>query len=126
MTSNDPKDIEAAKDARPYDFKYSEAEAVIWLVNGNDAASSSSITTADSLTEKFVRQGGDCRSTRLNQMRVRRDLLMQKLDDPKVVEAPLLQERIYAEVGIVDSEINALTGGERNEFCSRLGSDYIP
>jgi hypothetical protein len=126
ITSNNPDDLRTAKDIRPWDYKYSEAEAVLWMIKGNNAATNSSITTADSLAARMVEEGGDCRTARLNQLRVRRKLLLDKLDDPLVTKDAALQGKIYTAIGEVDNEIQALTGGQANNFCERLGKDIIP
>jgi hypothetical protein len=126
ITLNDPEDIKKAQELRPDDVTYVEAEAVIWLVSGNDAASRTSTTAADEITIQFVEKGGDCRSARLNQLQIRRKLLVEKLDDPLVKNSPNLEDKIYTEIGQVDDEIQKLTSGQPSLFCARFGADTVP
>jgi hypothetical protein len=125
LDSNNPNEIAKAKELRPDDVTYVEAEVAIWMTSGNNAAVRTAINESDLITANFVSQGGNCRSARLNQLRTRQEMLVRQLDDPVVEKDLVVQDNIYHMLGEVDTEIQSILGESENLFCARLGADVI-
>ena len=123
LRNNNVAEIEKAQELRPEDFTYHEAEAAIWAVEGNSAAVQSSFTESDKIAGYSIKQGGNCRTTRLSQLRTRRDMLVTQVDDiDNDLDSPTHDEMINL-VDQVDAEINALVAGAPNDFCASLGEE---
>jgi hypothetical protein len=125
LDSNNPNEIEKAKNLRPDDITYVEAEVAIWMTSGNNAAVRTSINESDRITANFVSQGGNCRAARLNQLRTRQEMLVRQLDDPTVENDIVVKDNINQMLGDVDSEIQSILGEADNLFCAQLGADII-
>ena len=123
LGSNNPNEIEKAQNLRPDDVTYVEAEVAIWMTSGNNAAVRTAINESDLITANFVSQGGDCRAARLNQLRVRQEMLVRQLDDPTVENDLVVKDNINQMLGEIDTEINAILGEAPNLFCAQLGAD---
>jgi len=123
LNTNSVSEIEKAQELRPDDITYVEAEVAIWMTTGNNAAVRTSINESDLMTANFVDQGGDCRSARMNQLRIRQEMLVKQLDDPVVENDLVVQDNIYQMLGDIDHEINGLLGEADNLFCAQLGAD---
>ena len=127
LRNNNVAEIEKAQELRPEDFTYHEAEAAIWAVEGNGAAVQSSFTESDKIAGYSIKQAGKqngiCRTTRLSQLRTRRDMLVTQVDDvDNVRDSPTHDEMINL-IDQVDAEINALVAGAPNDFCVSLGEE---
>ena len=94
LDTNDTNDIKKARNLRPDDVTYVEAEVAIWMASGNNAAAMTAINESDLITANFVSQGGDCRSSRLNQLRVRREMLVGQLVVPSVKKDLAINDEI--------------------------------
>lgn len=123
LGSNNPNEIEKAQNLRPDDVTYVEAEVAIWMTSGNNAAVQTAINDSDRITANFVAQGGNCRATRLNQLRTRQEMLVKQLDDPTVENDIFVKDNINQMLGDVDTEIQSILGEAENSFCARLGAD---
>lgn len=114
-------EIEKAQELRPDDITYQEAEVAIWMVNGNDAAVQSAISDSDKIVLDFIKQGGDCQSAILNQLRTRREMLIRQLDNLSIANDIVIKDNINQMIGEVDDEINRILSGEKIGFCEDLG-----
>lgn len=120
---NDVKEIQKAQQLRPDDVTYHEAEAVVWIIEGNNASVRNATSNSDAIIEDAVYHGGDCRSARLNQLRIRRNLLAEKVNDPRTQDDQTALANLTAAIEEIDIEISALLNGQPNNFCTYLNAD---
>lgn len=123
FTFNDVEEIRKAQQLRPKDYTYHEAEAVVWIVEGNNASVRNATSKSDLLVEDAVSSGGDCRSARLNQLRIRRNLLQEKVNFFVTQGDQAALANFTAAIEQVDTEMHALTTGQPSTFCASLGAD---
>ena len=110
-------EIKKAQELRPDDITYHEAEVAIWMVNGNEAAAQSAMDKSDKMVIESIDQGMDCKSALLNQMRIRREMLIRQLDNPSVENDIVTKDNINQMIGKVDDQILRNNSLEGDWYC---------
>jgi hypothetical protein len=96
---------------------------VVWIIEGNNASARNATTKSDMIVEDAVERGGDCRSARINQLRIRRNLMEEKVNYFETQNDQTALANLAAAIEEIDIEITALTTGQPNGFCAGLGAD---
>jgi len=105
-----------AIELRPEDWRIRERDAVLWIMNGNSAATASAEDKSDSLLKNQIKNPDNCPSLRLQQLRYREQTYQENYKNCQMEANCNFAEYEAAHVS-VQQEIKEILNTGQSPFC---------